>query len=158
LEQLRKVALASACTLGFVLDPMIEFACRVPEKAERPLATSVVPNACGHDTMRPGHARHLAKPSHRVRHEVNDKLGESGVKHLISKRQLLGRRPTDTDAGVPLLHRCNKRFRGIDRSYGGRPEPPGQLGGQRTRAATDIEHKRTSRDPREIGELRRERR
>lgn len=108
LQQLRKVSLAGAGKLRLILDVRVEVTHRIPERAERPLAVGVIPNACGDDTMLARYARHLAKSHDGMSHEVNDELCQGGVEHLISKRQLLRRGALHADPGMALLGRCHE--------------------------------------------------
>ena len=63
---------------------------RAPEHAERAPATGVIPDRRGDDTPRPRHPSHLAEARHRVRHEVDDELGERRVECLVGERQRFG--------------------------------------------------------------------
>jgi hypothetical protein len=146
------VAFAGARKLRLILDVGIKLARCLPERAERPLAAGVIPNARGYDTKVARRARHLAKSRDGVCHEVNDELCQSGVEGLIFKRQLLRRSASHGDAGMALSSCSNERRRRIDRRHRVRSQPPDQLGRQRAWAAADIEHSLTSGHRREIGE------
>jgi hypothetical protein len=153
-EQPRKGALASTGKLRLILDLGIEFARRIPEQAERPLTTSVIPHACRHDTAWANHAHHFTQPLCGICHEVNDELRESSVECLVRERQLLCRAKSHVDAWVTVPGRSDKRLGRINSRNEVRSQPPYQLGRKRTWTTADIEHSLTSRDPREIGQLR----
>ena len=153
-EQPQKVALAGTCALRLILDLGIEFLCRIPEEAERALAASVIPHACCHDTAWASDAHHFAQPLSGICHEVNDELRENSVECLVRERQLLCRAKSHGDAGVTVSGRRDERLGRINSRNEVRSQPPHQLGSKGAWTAADIEHSMTSRDPREIGELR----
>ena len=153
-EQPQKVALAGTGTLRLILDLGIEFARRIPEQAERALTASVIPHACRHDTAWANDAHHFAQPLSGICHEVNDELRENSVECLVRERQLLCRAKSHVDAGVTVSGRRDERLGRINSRNEVRSQPPYQLGSKRAWTAADIEHSMTSRDPREIGELR----
>jgi hypothetical protein len=146
------VALAGPRELRLILDVAIKLACRCPELAERPVAAAVIPHARRDDTMLARHARHLAQSRDRVCHEVNDELGQGGVERLIAEWELLRRGASHGHPGVALSSCCDEGFRRIDGRHGGGSQSRNQLARQCPRAAADIEHTLTGRDPREIGE------
>jgi hypothetical protein len=153
-EQARKVALAGTGKPRLVLDRGIEFARSIPEQAERAQTTSVIPHACGHHTAWANDARHFLQPLFGICHEVNDELRESSVECLVRERQILGWRKSYVDAGVTVSgcrDECLRRINGRNRV---RSQPRDQLGGERAWTAAGVEHSLTSRDPREIGQLR----
>jgi hypothetical protein len=110
LKELREVALTGTRELRLILGVAIELERSLPKHAERPLAAGVIPNTRCDDTMLARHARHLAKPPDRLRHEVNDELCQRGVERLVSKRQVLRRSALHADPGVALLSCRNKGF------------------------------------------------
>lgn len=79
LEQLLQVPLSRARKIGFVLNLGVENARRFPERAERPPAAGMIPDAGSDKALRAGHARHLRQPGDRVSHEVNDELRHDRV-------------------------------------------------------------------------------
>ena len=62
LEELRQLAFASARELRFIVDSGVELPGRSPEQAQRPSTAAMIPDACGDDTIPPGHTRHLGQP------------------------------------------------------------------------------------------------
>ena len=153
-EQPQKVALAGTGKLRLILDLGIEFARRIPEQAERALTTSVIPHACRHDTARANDAHHFTQPLSGICHEVNDELRESTVECLVRERQLLCRRESHVDAWVTVPGRRDERLGGINSRNEVRSQPLYELAGKRTWTTANIEHSLTSRDPREVGQLR----
>ena len=96
------MALTGTRELRFILGVAIKLERRLPEHAERPPAAGVIPNTRCDDTMLVRHARHLAKPADRIRHEVNDELRQGGVERLVSKRQAFRRSALHADPGMAL--------------------------------------------------------
>ena len=139
--------------LRLILDVGIELARRIPEQAERPAASRVIPHACSHEPTRARHARHLPKSCDGVRHEVNDELCQRGVELVIAERHLLGRGALHADPRVALLHGNHEGCRRVDGGHGRRPQPLHELARKGAWAAADIEHSLTGGDLREIGEL-----
>ena len=156
LEQLGQLTPARACQVGFALEVGVELARRSPERADRPPAAGMIPDAGRDDPLPPRHAGHLAQARDRICHEVNDELGEGRVEGPVGKRQLFRRCASHVDAGMALANRRHERLRRLDGGHGGRPEPFDQLGGECARAAADVERALPCRHPGEIGELRRE--
>ena len=77
----------------------VELPGRVPERAQRPLTTAVIPDACGHGPARPGHACHLRHARRGIAHEVDDELRERRVERVVRERQLLRGGEPDVDSG-----------------------------------------------------------
>jgi hypothetical protein len=107
-EELAEVTLARAREVRLSLDVGVKVARRLPERAEWPPATSVIPNACRYDTVLARHASHLAKSYDGVCHEVNDQLCQGGVEPSIFERQLLRRGALHADPRVALSSCCNE--------------------------------------------------
>jgi hypothetical protein len=87
---------------------------------------------------------------------VNHELRQRGVEQLTVKRQLLCGRMLDPYSGVAIRDCGDKASRGINRTNRVRRQPPGQLAGERPRAAANVEHVLTGRDAREVCEPRRQ--
>ena len=149
------MAFANACETGFVHDLGVELARCIPEHADRTSAAGVVPDGRRHDTPLPSHTHHLRHSQRGVLHEKDDQLRQGRVEHRIPERQLLGGCSPHVDAGMPLLRCRDERLRWIDCRYRGRTESFDQLGCQRARATSDVEHSLSRGDRCEIGELRR---
>ena len=119
------------------------------------MAAPVIPHGRRHDAAVAGDARHLAQPCHGIRHEVDDELRERGVELVLCERQLLGRRALDRDSRVAFADGVDERLRRIDGRHGFLAQPPHELGRQRARPATDVEHATLGAG--EVGEQRRQR-
>ena len=139
-EQLREAARMRTGTPRLILDLGIERACRLPEGAEWAPATTVIPDARRHHTTRPSDTRHLAEPSHGIRHEVNNELCQGPVERPVREWQPLGRCESHVDAGVALASRRDEGLRGVDCRNEPCSQSPDELGGESARAAADIEH------------------
>ena len=77
--------------MRFALQPRVEFVRRMPERAERPVATGVIPHAGRDDTVTARDAAHLLQPADGVGHEVDDELGERRIECRGPRGQLLCR-------------------------------------------------------------------
>ena len=128
-----RVALSGAREMRFVVDVRVELTRRTPEQAERALTASMIPNACGDDTVAPGHTRHLGQSRDRIRHEVDDELGEGRIERVVRERQLLGGCLLHVDSGVARSSGGDERLGGVDGGHGRRPEPSDQLSRQSAR-------------------------
>ncbi len=155
-EELCELTLARPGEPRLIVDVAIEFARRVPEAAERSLASMMVPDACGHDASLASHAGHLAQAHDGIFHEVDDQLGQRGIEGLILERELRRGRSSYVDRGISLLRSCDESVGRIDRSDGRRSQALDEFGGQCTRAASDVEHAHCVDDHSEFGKHRRE--
>ena len=138
-EQLRQVALASAGEMRFIAHPGVELAGGVPERAERALASAVIPDTGGDDAVAPGHPRHLGQTGDRIRHEVDDELRQRCVERAVGERQLLRGCLDHVDAGLAGSSSGDERLRRIDGRHGFGTEPHDQLRRERARAAAHVE-------------------
>jgi hypothetical protein len=102
LKELCEMAFTGTRELRLILDVAIELERRLPKRAERPLAAGVIPATRCDDAVLARPARHLAKTSDQVRHEVNDELRQGGVERVVFKRQVLRRSALYVDSGVAL--------------------------------------------------------
>ena len=125
---------------------------RLPEHPEWSCAALMVPDTRGDDTVATRHPSHLDEPGHGVGHEVNDKLGHGRIERRIIERKLLGGSTLHVDGRMTLLHGGGEGLRRIDSRHGPRAQPPHQLGRQRARAATDVEHALSRLDRGQVGE------
>src|SRR5438552_10011390 len=96
-EELAQVSFAAPGQARLALHVGKELAYRAPEERERRLLAGVIPDARGDDAAGARYTSHLAETADRIRHEVNDQLGEGGIEGRVRKRQLLGGRPSDID-------------------------------------------------------------
>ena len=140
----------------FIIDLRVELAGRLPEHPERAHAAAVIPHAGGDDTTRPGHARHLRQPGHRIRHEVHDELGKGGIEPAVREGQLLGGCRLHVDARVARPSGRNERLGRVNGRYGRWPQPADELGGEGAGTAADVDHPLPGAHPREVRQLRRE--
>ena len=85
---------------------------------------------------------------------MDDELSKRGIERAIRKGQLLGGPLLDVDLRVSGPCSRNEWLGRIDGRHRRGAHPRGQLRRQRTRAATDIEHRLTHGYPGEVGELR----
>ena len=128
-EQRGEVALAHAREVRFVLGAGIDLASGLPEQAERAALAGVVPDARGDDAAAPDDARHLGQPGDRIRHEMDDELGEGRVERPVRERQVLGgglrarRRP-----GIASERRRRTSWDGSTAATAPAPEPRDELG------------------------------
>ena len=122
-EQLRRALASSAGARErrFIDDVGVEQTRCGPEPTERALTAAVIPDARGHDTASPGHARHLRQSRDRIRHEMDDELREGRVERPVREWQVLRGRTQDLDAGVALPSRSDERLGGIDGGHGHAP-------------------------------------
>jgi hypothetical protein len=87
---------------------------------------------------------------------VDDELRQGRVELPVRERQLLRRRLLHAHRRMALTRRRDERFGGIDGRYGGRPDAPDQLGGQRAGAAADVEYSLAGTYSGDVRKLRRE--
>ena len=111
-EQHLELAPVGARTLGLVVHRGVELARRLPELSERPLATTVIPDARSDDAVPARHPRHLGQTRDRIRHEVDDELCKRGVECSVREWQVFRGRPADVDTGIAHSDRGHERFRG----------------------------------------------
>ena len=133
------MAFAGTRKLRLIHDVGIKLARRLPKQAQRPLATPVIPDTSGNDTVPPRDARHVGQAGNRVCHEVDDQLREGGVERPIRKREVLRGPLQHLDAGEACPRGRDKRLGRVDGRHGGGPQPCDQLGRQCARAAADID-------------------
>jgi hypothetical protein len=152
LKQLRKMAFTCSGQSCLTFGPGIALPDRLPEQAEWTTAAFVVPDTRRHDTMPACHTAHFPKACDGVRHEMDDELCERGIECVILEREPLRGRSSHRDSGVAFLSRRYEGLRRIDRRDRRWSQSPHQFRGQRTRAATDIEHSLPGSNCREIGE------
>lgn len=96
---------ASAGELRLVDRVRVELSRRFPEGTQRTASAGVVPDARDHDSTSPDHPRHLVQPGDRIRHEVDDELGERRIEAVVGEGEGLSARPPNLDPGVPLPRR-----------------------------------------------------
>src|SRR5262249_12512517 len=86
-EPLAPMAPARSREARLVLDVRLELAGGLPERAQRPRSSRVVPDARRHDASGPRDTAHLTDPGDRVAHEVDDELCERSVERRVVERQ-----------------------------------------------------------------------
>ncbi len=147
---------ASAGELRLVDRVRVELSRRFPEGTQRTASAGVVPDARDHDSTSPDHPRHLVQPGDRIRHEVDDELGERRIEAVVGEGECLGARLPNVDPGVPLPRRSDERLRGVGGGDRIGAQARHQLGGERARPAPDVDHPLPGIDAREIRQLRRQ--
>ena len=158
LEEVAQMPGTGAGEPGFVLRAGIERVRGVPERAERPTTSRVVPDASRDDATRPRDAPHLAEAGERIGHEVDHQLGEGSIESGVIERQVLGRCQPNIDAGLPEPGRGNERFGWIDGRDVLGSDAADQLSGQGTRSAAHVQHALSGRDAGQVRHLRRQQR
>ncbi len=149
------MALTGARELRLVVNRGVELTSRLPEHAERALTAGVIPDARGHDTIPPGHARHLGQSSDRIGHEVDDELCEGCIERLVRERQVLGGRPSYVDTRVSRSGRDHERLGGVDGRHGSGSQARDELGRECAGTAAHIEHPLLAAHLGEVRQLRR---
>ena len=153
-QELREVPLTSTRERRLVVGVGVELPRRIPEHAQRPAATGVIPDARRHDAPAACHTRHLAQSRDGGFHEVHDELCECDVEGVVSERQLLGRRPLHGDLGMTLSSGRHEGLRWIDRRHRRGSQPRDELGGEGPGAAPHVERELPAGDASEVGERR----
>ena len=90
-EEPGQVAFAGAGQIRLVVRGRVQLAHGGPERGQRSAVARVVPHAGGDGPAGAGDPAQLPQALYRVGHEVDDQLGQRGVKGVGRERQLLGR-------------------------------------------------------------------
>jgi len=71
---------------------------------------------------------------------MDNQLGEGRVEGSVRKRQMFRRCDFDGDPGQALSNCVDELLGWVDGSHAGRAQPADELGRERPRSATDVEH------------------
>ncbi len=158
LEERGQVSTVGSGELRFVVDRRIELTGDLPAGAERAVAAAVVPDGGSDDTARARDPSHLAQAGDRIRHEVDDELGQCRVEARVLERQRLGWCLTHVHVRMTLAQRFDEGLRRIRGSDSLSADPSHELAGECAWARANVDDVLPVRDLREVGEQRRERR
>jgi hypothetical protein len=155
-EQSREVSPPRADEPGFVADVRVLLPRSLPEGSERTMAAALVPDAGGHDAARTGHARHLAHSGDGLRKEMHHELCERRIEGSVGEGQLLRTGVSHVDPRMSCSGGRYEQFRRVDCRDCIRSQSPGQLPGERSRSAADIDGSLAGVEAVQVRELRRE--
>ena len=108
-----------------------------------PRRRRVVHLACGDAASPSRDARHLAQHRHGIVHVLQGLMGVDDVVGVVVELQRVGVAPHEFGGRVELGRRGERVGRGIHADHPARREPLGELGGDGSGAATDIEQRAT---------------
>ncbi len=115
------------------------------------------PTTCARDDRAGSRdSHHRAGGSRGVVERLHDQLGEDSVERIGLEREGLGGADAYVSARHALAARRRVRLRGIHGAKALSSDDRGELGGQGTRSAADVEHAHPGGDGREPDERRRE--
>ena len=155
-EQLGEMAFPRAVEVGLVEHRRIEGVGDLPERRDRRVPTSVVPDTGGDDATRTHDSSHLAQPGLRVGHEVDDELGQRDIEPAAVERELLGTRLLHLDTGVALAVGGDERRRRIDGRDLVSSQDLDESRGERPWTAADVERRLAGPHTRQLDHLRHE--